>query len=96
MAEDGDVPAAWVDRLHDVVVEDDLAAIDAAWIVICTDPATGFTSYAGPYVGVRALAATEWERRIQDSWDAEERLVFRVARLAAPQSFGFTADPCGS
>ncbi|MFC7501862.1 hypothetical protein ACOACQ_23790 [Nocardioides sp. CPCC 206347] len=77
-----------------MVVEDDLAAIDAAWIVICTDPATGFTSYAGPYVGVRALAAADWEQRVQDDWEFEERLKFRVARLASPRPFG-SVDPGG-
>ncbi len=85
---------SWVERVHDVIVRDDLSAVDGAWIVICTDPVTGFTSYSGPYAGgPAALAAIDWELGHQEAWPVEERLRFTPARLGGPQALGQVADP---
>lgn len=79
------LPPGWEQRLIDVLVEDDVAAVDAPWIVAHIDPTSGATVYSGPYLsGVHALEAVEWEQASQAKTPAAERFRFELVRLSPP------------
>lgn len=79
------LPPDWEQRLIEVLVEDDVAAVDAPWIVAHVDPISGATVYSGPYLcGVHALEIVEWERASQAKTPAAEQFRFELVRLGAP------------
>ena len=76
-----------------MIIDDDINAIVAPWIVVCTDLRSGFTTYAGPYPdGLRALEAAEWELREQRRTESGD-FAFDVARLGDPTGLGAVAEP---
>lgn len=83
-----DVPPEWARRLEEAIITDDTEAIEAPWIVVCSDSRTGFTSCSGPYPnGLAAIAVVEWEYTNQSPLPADEHFDFQAVRLSKPNLY---------
>lgn len=93
MTDDHDLPDGWLARIEQMILDDDVNAIAAPWIVVCTDLRSGFATYTGPYRdGLRALEAAEWELSAQQRTESDD-FVFDVARLGDPAGLGAVPEP---
>lgn len=91
--DDHDLPDGWLTRIEQMIIEDDVHAIAAPWILICTHLRTGCTTFTGPSPdGLSVLEAAEWELREQRRTKSSD-LSFEVARLVDPSALGAVSEP---
>ncbi len=80
-----ELPPDWARRLAEVVIDEEIAALESDWVVACTDPVTGMATYSGPYAsGADAMVVVNWEKDNQAKLRAQDRFEFTMIRLSPP------------